>query len=197
MIIGERFAWAHMGKTGGDAVYQLFALLPDLVLHADEPSNPRKHHTFRKRGAEILNKPILALNIRRLPSWQLSIIQHRSRHGDPHDPRPVPIPPADEVIGRGQPDHTLLRFTDNGTLTIHHWLRIEHLRTDFITFVSELRSLKDEERQCILEQPTKSAGRYNHDVASYFTEEQIRLLYERNPVWTSIERRVYGDLLIP
>ena len=43
MVIGERFAWGHLQKTGGDATWELFRLFPDLVVFADPRNIEAKH----------------------------------------------------------------------------------------------------------------------------------------------------------
>ena len=35
MVVGERFAWAHLPKTGGGTTRALFGLFPGLALFAD------------------------------------------------------------------------------------------------------------------------------------------------------------------
>lgn len=199
MILGERFVWAHVGKTGGDAVRSLFAVVDDLVVHMDDPAERRKHHTFSERGAEALQRPIRALNLRRLPGWQLSMVQHRARHGPFEGREPGQLAPPDQVIARSQGDSELVPylFHDGQPLEIHHWLRMEHLRDDFLAFVSSLRRISRWERWRITRAATKPPGRYDHNVDSYFTPAQIRRLYAANPVWAETEWKVYGDLALP
>ena len=40
-----------------------------------------------------------------------------------------------------------------------------------------------------------NAIEYDHDVANWFTAEQVRLLYRNNPLWAEVERGVYGDVV--
>lgn len=49
MVIGETFAWGHMGKTGGDATW-LFHCVSDLVEFAHPTEDPRKHEPFSDRS---------------------------------------------------------------------------------------------------------------------------------------------------
>jgi hypothetical protein len=39
-----------------------------------------------------------------------------------------------------------------------------------------------------------NANAYNHVVEDWFTQEQVVLMYRSNPLWASIELRLYGDL---
>lgn len=196
MIIGEDWVWAHIGKTGGDATLQLFEVVPDLIVHADDRTERRKHHTFKERGDEALSKTLKVVNVRRLPSWQLSIVQHRARHGTAKNPEPMPIPDPEEVASSGEGDWTLNQYTDHGNIEIGRWLRMENLRDDFIDFVSGLRELTDSEIEEIRTRSTKPRGKYDHNVASFFTPEQVEQLYESNPFWRQVEESVYGDLAL-
>ena len=53
MIIAERFAWAHLPKTGGDATHTMFAAVPGLILFADDPHSNDKHLPFFAREREV------------------------------------------------------------------------------------------------------------------------------------------------
>ncbi len=46
MVITEHFAWAHMGKSGGDATARMFAAVPGLVEWASSPVTDAKHDPF-------------------------------------------------------------------------------------------------------------------------------------------------------
>ena len=37
---------------------------------------------------------------------------------------------------------------------------------------------------------------YDHEVEHWFTPEQVRLMYSNNPVWASLEQRLYGGLAL-
>lgn len=200
MVIGDRFAWAHIPKTGGDATLALFeAVIPDLIVEADSVNDRgKKHQGFEARDPEICRKPLLAANIRRLPSLQLSRTHHRFRHGSRPDYRPLPMASPEEVASSDGPDRLLRRYSCEGRLRIDVWLRLEHLREDFVAFVSRFRPLADEElTHARHAAPKKNIADYDHDVTHFFTRSQIERLYENNPLWASIEREVYGDLAIP
>jgi hypothetical protein len=36
---------------------------------------------------------------------------------------------------------------------------------------------------------------YDHEVRHWFSDTQIKRMYEVNPVWREIEEKAYGDLL--
>jgi hypothetical protein len=182
MVIGERFAWCHLQKTGGDATLLMFRLLPRLVLSSDERNVQAKHALFAERESEIAGK-LLACNIRRLPGWSLS------RAGEPmSSPQTMAETP--------RADRRLAEFTDGGRFAIDRWLRMENLADDFTAFVSDLTDLTEGERRSIAGYPPVNALEYDHRVEHWFTPAQVRLMYSTNPVWAKIEERVYGSLAL-
>ncbi|MBW3619934.1 MAG: hypothetical protein KY461_06795 [Actinobacteria bacterium] len=196
MIIGEDFVWAHLGKTAGDATYDLFqAAIPDLIVAADPPESPSKHRSFLAASVGPLEGKTLLLNLRRLPAWRLSMAHHRARHGSPSDPTPKPMPAPEDMARDGLGDSNLAAFTGGHQLTIDRGLRMEHLVDDFLAFASELRPLTDEEieRTRVAGRPSKQ-GDYNHETREVFPPRLERALYDANPVWAELEERVYGGL---
>jgi hypothetical protein len=196
MVIGERFAWCHMQKTGGDATLQLFQLFPDLVVHADARNVQSKHTPFAEREHESRGK-LLACNIRRLPAWLLSWDQHHSQHRsvDP-DGTPVLMSSPQQVAERARGDRRLAHFTGGGRFRIDRWLRMEQLGRDFISFISEFTNLTEDQRHDITSYPPVNMLDYDHELEHWFTPAQVRLMYANNPVWASLEERLYGDLVL-
>jgi hypothetical protein len=189
MVIGERFAWCHLQKTGGDATLLMFRLLPRLVLSSDERNVQAKHAPFAEREHEIAGK-LLACNIRRLPEWSLSWAQHRAQRAG------EPMSSPQTMAETPRADRRLAEFTDGGRFAIDRWLRMEHLAEDFTAFVSELTDLTEGERRSIAEYPPVNALEYDHRLEHWFTPAQVRLMYSNNPVWAKIEERVYGSLAL-
>src|SRR5262245_49973539 len=103
MVIGERFAWGHLPKTGGEATRAMFSHVPELVLFSDPPETLEQHTTFAERRDQVEGK-MLALNIRRLPAWILSREQHRARWGVHPENRPMPMPSPAEMATSTIPD---------------------------------------------------------------------------------------------
>jgi hypothetical protein len=196
MVIGEKFAWAHLPKTGGDATLELFLLFPELIVFADVKDSNVKHTRFSERESEVAGKT-LVMNLRRLPFWVLSRAQHVSRWGVHPDYTPIPMASAQELSESAFPDNRLALYTDSGRFEIETWLRMEHLAEDFIGFVGGLMAVSDEQRSRALQLPPVNTHDYDHEVESWFTPEQIALMYERNPVWAQHEKRLYGDLYEP
>jgi|RhiMetdeSRZDD1v2_1073273.scaffolds.fasta_scaffold126183_4 hypothetical protein len=195
MVIGERFAWCHMQKTGGDVTLQLFNLFPQLVVQADPRNTQAKHASFAEREDQIRGK-LLACNIRRLPAWLLSWDQHHSQlRSLSADGTPVVMSSPQQLAELPRADRRLAHFTDGGRFHIDRWLRLEHLAEDFAGFIAHFADLTDDRRHDIEHYPQVNTLEYDHDLEHWFTPEQVRRMYESNPVWAALEERVYGDLV--
>jgi hypothetical protein len=194
MVIGEQFAWVHLPKTGGSATLEAFNLFPELIVSADLEDSNAKHTLFAEREDAVRGKR-LAMNIRRLPLWVLSRAHHVALWGVHPDYKPIPMATAEELSESDFPDARLMRFTDGGRFEIDRWIRMEHLVHDFLDFISEFTEVTEERRNAVLSLPMLNAHEYDHELGSWFTAEQIERVYERNPIWTALERELYGGLV--
>jgi hypothetical protein len=195
MVIGCRFAWAHLPKTGGDATRAMLMSVPGLVRFADPVDSNDKHMPFFGREAEVSGK-LLVMNIRRLPAWVLSGAQHKARHGLHPDYRPAPLESLDEISSRTAADDLLRWMTDHGRFRVDRWLRTECLDDDVLALLEELGELTDPVRRAVTAVGRVNDGDYRHDMIEEFTADQLARLYELNPVWAEIERRAYGSVPI-
>ncbi len=195
MIIGRRFAWAHLPKTGGDATYRMLTGVPGLATFADPPESNDKHMPFFGREAEIAGK-LLVMNIRRLPAWALSASHHQAAHGVFPDYRPQPLQTTDEIVASTDPDDLLAWMTNRGATAIDRWLRAEQLEHDVLSLLDELGELDGPARAVVTGVGRVNVGGYTCDVDARFTAAQIAALYARNPTWAGIERRVYGAPIV-
>jgi hypothetical protein len=195
MVIGERFAWGHLQKTAGNATLGMFHLFPGLVLDADPPDVEKKHASFATRATEVEGK-LLAANFRRLPDWTLSWAQHRARYTPQPDGKPAAMNSPHQMVKVARADKRLSLLTDAGRYQVDRWIRMEELVDDFIAFVSQLTDVTDRDREQVAALGPVNALSYDHDVTHWFTPEQVRDLYRNNPLWASVEERVYGDLAL-
>ncbi len=194
MVIGDRFAWAHLPKTAGDATARMFAVVPGLVCFADPADSNDKHLPFFAREPEVTGK-LLVMNIRRLPAWMLSGAQHKSAHGVHPEYRPMPLQTPDEIAEQTDADDLLRWMTDHGRFAVDRWLRAELLPVDLLSLLSELGVLTNAVEERVRAVGWVNAGDYDHRLDRRFTVAQIRRMYERNPDWAAIEREVYGDVV--
>ena len=192
-MLGERFAWAHLPKAGGDATRAMLCAVPGLVQFADPPDSNDKHMPFFGREREIAGK-LLVMNIRRLPAWALSGAHHRAAHGEYPDYIAQPLQAPDEIAGSTDADDLLRWMTDHGRFEVDRWLRAESLADDLLALLAELGRDGPEVRQAVLSVGRVNEGDYDQGEANALTGEQVRRLYELNPTWAAIERRVYGSL---
>jgi hypothetical protein len=193
MVIGRRFAWAHLPKTAGDATCSMLVAVPGLVQFADRPDSNDKHIPFFGREAEVAGK-LLAMNIRRLPAWALSGAQHKARHGVHPDYEPTPLESFDQITSRTDADDLLRWMTDHGRFRVDRWLRAEQLKDDVLGLLEELDELTPDVRAAVLAVGRVNEGGYPWELELELTGEQIARLYSLNPLWAKTERRVYGDL---
>jgi len=83
-------------------------------------------------------------------------------------------------------------MTDHGRFRVDRWLRAESLADDLLAFLAELGLRGPEVREAVTSVGPGQRGLVRS--SARFTDEQIGRLYELNPTWASIERRVYGGL---
>jgi hypothetical protein len=195
MVIGEQFAWGHLQKTAGDATLGLFRLFPNLILYSDPRTVEDKHASFAARAADVEGK-LLAANFRRLPDWTLSWAQHRTRLGTRPDGKAIAMNSPHQMVEVPRADTRLSILTDGGRYHVDRWIRMERLVEDFTGFVSDFTDLTDGDRERISTFGPVNALDYDHEIAHWFTPEQIRRLYRNNPIWAALEERVYGDLAL-
>jgi hypothetical protein len=135
------------------------------------------------------------MNIRRLPAWVLSAAHHKARSGVHPDRRPLPMPSSDEMAEDTDPNGMLWWMTDGRRFQIDRWLRTEHLEEDVLVLLGELGALNARVVERVRAVGRRNASVYDRNLASYFTIEQIQHLYDRNPLWTEVERAAFGTLL--
>ena len=104
---------------------------------------------------------------------------------------------AEEVCDRSFPDWRLSGFLQNGLYPIDFWLRVESLVEDFLGFVGRFGGIDGERKQQIAAVGPVNRNEYEHDVWAWLSPEQVERLYAANPVWSSVEKHAYGNLLVP
>jgi SAM-dependent methyltransferase len=192
MVIGPKFTWAHLPKTGGTITARVFAMFPEIVSETSDRWDPAKHSPLAERP-DLLDGRILAMNIRRLPSWTVSWFQHRSYHGFHPDYHRVPVPAGDELAASTIADEMLGRFTAG--IEIGRWLRQESVLDDALDFVGELTTVDARRRRRVYALGRVNEMSYEHNVGRWLDPDQVEQLYASNPLWASVEKEVYGDLL--
>jgi hypothetical protein len=193
LVIGGRFAWAHLPKTAGDATFKLFGLFPDVVLFADPADRNEKHDVFASRPHEVEGKDLI-LNIRRLPAWILSYSHQMNQRGLYPDFEPMPMRSPRKMSRSTEPDRILSGFLEVGRDRITSWIRTEQLVDDFLTCAGRYTSIDSEQHANAYEIGRVNAKKYDHHIGAWFTADQIELMYQTNPIWASVEAEVYGGI---
>jgi hypothetical protein len=190
MVIGQRFAWCHLPKTGGDATLTMFRAFPSLILRSDDTSTHAKHDTFADHEPEVIGKTLI-LNIRRLPAWMLSHAHTEAQGGLYPDYQPRPMPTAVEMSERQYADQMLSLFTADDRFAIDEWLRMENLAEDFLRCIESFGRVTPDQRRAVEVLGPVNTRKYDHSVEHWFTDDQIRTMYENNPRWAALERALY------
>ena len=199
MVIGEKFIWMHIGKTGGDATHAYFSYFKNILkLEIDDTTQHRKHQALFERGVNHEGK-LLILNIRRLPYFILSQVHHHSMQNKIDFVNDI-IYSLEKTIN-GYAIGTLANYyinfyTKNGSLKIDRWFRCEYLLDDFADFIMEYVDIpRDKLITKLSKIPTKVRLVYALDLNYYWEPKHLKLMYENNPLWTVIEEQCYGNLL--
>lgn len=184
-----------MPKTAGDATLAMFKVFPGLIQFAHARDTNDKHARFLKHEKEIEGK-LLIMNIRRLPSWILSFAHHKSQYGLYPERKPLPMDSSEEMARSAAPDRLLHSFMAEGRFNVGAWLRTEHLADDFLELISQFTEVRQDQESQIRNLERVNQLKYDHELERWFTRDQVFRMYLVNPLWTSVEQGVYGELVL-
>ena len=194
MIIGDRFIWLHLPKTGGTSASRLFSELGIPSIVADDQSLDRKHESIEARlphwDFASETKPLF-ITLRRLPQWLLSDWHHkRLKMG-----LDIPFEPVQSGLFYS------LRL-GGVWVAADYWLR--YFRIEQCTGVIRLEHLEDDVQKLItpllppqappLRFPKDNVNRYSRDLGRYFQSGDFQRIYANNPIWQQHEEKTYGDI---
>lgn len=148
------------------------------------------HHSIRQRkehdpAFNLEGKKIIAC-IRRLPGWLLSRVHFEAE-------RSKLVPTREQFISGKFYEATgylnnadaMIRNFDNPR--VDHWIRVEQMPLDIHSatgFVMAQIPRANENKMSFI----KGTG-------FWFSDAELKHLYDANPQWAALERRVYGTLL--
>ncbi|MFW2438134.1 MAG: hypothetical protein ACN4GR_02040 [Arenicellales bacterium] len=195
MVVGEKFAWAHIPKTGGDSTHLLFREVDDGSLQFID--GPEKHNSFRQEEIAGLNR---ISNIRRLPSLLKSWAVHYSQHSK-WNPGNEDRPYSRKQLLQGlvwwlEPytsDWRLVKidqviFDYYELDSVYQWIRTETLLADFRQVMSEYVDVSQLDDGFVSNQ-----GSYQRKMQ--FSRSELRQIYNSCGRWAELEEKVYGDVL--
>lgn len=204
MVIGKDFVWAHIPKTGGTSVRDMFDYFPMRIVFGDSNKDKTKHDSFRQREERynvdltISRKRIACF--RRLPNFLLSYTLFFNKHFN----QPVDMTMAKkgniywmepwsknyEILNV---DKAILDFYEYRQIA--HWLRMEYLADDFMAVMKNFFPVQPEKEPFIRQIHSNPNPDYKKNLQEWFSKEDIESMYHSCPVWTSIERHIYNGLI--
>lgn len=189
MIVGEKFVWLHLGKTGGKTMRTLISLIEDEKLtkifgFPEHHNNISQHE--KKYGVQI-NKDInIVIGFRKLIPWMQSF--HMQQFGKLDGFRELAIK-GKLKFRNGKilsPDEILNIYINEENLHRTSFIRIEHMYEDFKKIFKN-NKFSDQRAKEIT---SIKMGKKNYDKIK-FTESEINKIYELNPFWQRIEKEIY------
>ena len=205
MIQGRDFIWQHLPKCAGHTIEM--ALRAGLIGRPDIKFDPRfpeyvgwhdgvRSRAWRDPAFNPQGKTVIS-GFRRLPHWLLSRVHYEAS-------RPPHHCATRDMVREGRYFEQSGEIVAADTLLQHYvcpenpqrWIRVEHLAADFREAFSGVlgpRMPAAEWQVRRVRNPTRI--RYLEAVEFHFTNEDLAALYDANPVWASLERKLYGDTL--
>ena len=195
MIIGERFLWLHLPKTGGTSMNRLLREQGLAGVQVDGDDTPAKHDsvTLREsRGNWRAGDRRRFITARRLEAWLVSDWQHKRRH--------MNLPDLDfEPVRSG----LFYSLRLGGTWVAADWwlqyfeldervtaLRLEHLCADLNRHLLPLLPAGTTPFQS---PPRDNARPVASDGAPEFTTSDRAQIRAVNPRWSTWEEQVYSQ----
>lgn len=207
MIIAPNWIWLHFPKCAGSAAEKLLRSVygsdRSVVFDDVGPGKPVIwHQTIAQRRQQDPSfdpggRRVVA-NIRRLPNWLLSRVHFEVQRSGAEGAVPRQALLRGDFLQRRKPsdekptklvnaDRPLAAFAAEVT----DWVRSEQMVADLSRILGfEASTIGNREQKV-------NVGRieYVRDLAFWFTPGELEGLYENNPVWADLERKVYGDVI--
>ena len=197
MIIAEDWVWLHFPKCAGNTIEKLLRTnLSDnrrIRFDAMDHNNIIWHHSIPDRERAdpdfALGDRRVICAIRRLPDWLVSRVHFEASRPPHHLASRQMLEDASFYEQTGvinTAERTLRHFSRP---RVDAWIRTEYLVEDLEkTFEISIRQSDI--------RLNKNRFDYIRDWRFWFSEGQLKRLYELCPTWADTEERVYGSLLI-
>lgn len=203
MIIAPDWIWLHFPKCAGTSTEKtlktIFKNDREIRFDPQDMNNVIWHHTLEKRQDydpefDVSGRRVIC-NIRRLPHWILSRVHFEVQR----------IGMAGRVNRQQLVQGQFAQRRPHGKPTIHvaesvalqfskgvtHWVRIEHFAEDLAASLN----LSVAQVNAALVRENTGQLSYIRNLDFWFTQTEIDRMYDANPTWADLERRLYGDTL--
>jgi hypothetical protein len=200
MIIGETFVWLHFPKCAGsfteNTLKKYFHSDPNISFDPIDPLNVIWHQNIAQREKsqhiDLSGKSIIC-NFRRLPYWIISRIRYEAARSGQSVPREMYIEGEFFMVDgkKSSAEKVLEKFTER---EVKHWIRVEYLETDFYQAFSNFLDVRTVVKSSDFNEKINAAESVSH-LDKWLNENEIGQLYESNPKWACLEKKLYGSLL--
>jgi len=195
LIIGERFVWLHLPKTGGTSLNRLFRDRNIQGMQVDEDGTKAKHDSIALRESKSewrLGERKIFITSRRLSDWLISDWQHKRRH--------MQVPNLDFTPTRCGLSYS---FRLGGTWVAADWW-LQYFNVTSNVTALRLENLQDDLNQRLLPYMPAGTGAFSippklnakpnhlHDDEPHFSAEDLMRIHAVNPRWHAWETAVYG-----
>ena len=79
---------------------------------------------------------------------------------------------------------------------VDYWIRQENLANDFLEVVRHFVDVSADQELAVRNLPRRNTGQHERNIEDWFSQDDLRHVYEANPFWTVVERHVYGNTLV-
>ena len=193
MIIGEKFIWLHLPKTGGTASAHTLENLFIQNISIDPDTEDAKHDSIAFRfGANTppSNNKSIFITSRRLPSWLLSDWHHKTVSMGlelPFEPVCSGLFYSLRLGGIWVPaDYWLLYFN---VAICDDVIRLENLEADANRLIHPFLPAGTPQLQF----SKHNSNSYSRHLGDFFSSSDLRRIYTNNPLWSQWEEQIYGD----
>ena len=193
MITSDTITWLHLPKTGGTSTAQLFRKLNLPGISVDPDDEDAKHESISSRLGQIKPNPTSTTIItsRRLASWLLSDWHHKTVKMGlslPFNPVKSGLFYSLRLGGTWVAADYWVHYFNAKSCT--HTVRLEHLEEDSNKYVLPL--LPNGTKS--LSFPLSNTNQYSQKIEDFFSDRDLKRIYDNNPAWTGWEEKIYGNL---
>jgi len=154
---------------------------------------PEKHDPVFRENKDFV------MSIRRLPAHAVSKYfaerQANNTRGTSFDaPETLDGRDLGEWLIENRSSAIMRLYTKYGTVLPKYFIRSESLRDDLRVLLQRYYKLGPGRLRIIQNGTTKNSNVYDHDISRYFSEEQIKRLYDKDPTWAQMESKAYSSM---